>query len=116
VATSTAADGYAEVPYFPEDDLARRDRDHLFDWESALVICPGATVMRSYDFTKPTADLEVRERDPRDHAAAEGEVFAFPDRYHDTERGRTLARIRGSGRGQAAGGGRTHLRIRATSR
>jgi type VI secretion system secreted protein VgrG len=94
VATSTAADGYAEVPYFPEDDLARRDRDHLFDWESALVICPGATVMRSYDFTKPTADLEVRERDPRDHAAAEGEVFAFPDRYHDTERGRTLARIR----------------------
>ena len=94
VATSTAADGYAEVPFFPEDSLARRDRDHLFDWESALAICPGATVMRSYDFAKPTADLEVRERDPRDHAAAEGEVYAFPDRYQDTERGRTLARIR----------------------
>ena len=94
VATSTAAAGYAEVPYFPEDDLARRDRDHLFAWEAALLICPGAAVMRSYDFTKPTADLEVRERDPRDHAAAEGEIYTFPDRYHDTERGRALARIR----------------------
>ena len=94
VATSTATAGYARVPYFPKDDLARRDRDHLFDWESALAICPGATVMRSYDFTKPNADLEVRERDPCQHAAAEGEIFAFPDRYHETERGRALARIR----------------------
>lgn len=94
VAGSAAAEGYAEVPFFPREAQARRERDHLHEWESALAICPGAAVMRSFDFTKPTADLEVRERRLAGHEAAGGEVFLFPDRYHDTDRGKTLARIR----------------------
>ena len=82
--------GYEEVPYFPPDELARRERDHVFDWDATADVRSGSYTHRSFDFEKPRADLEAtrcsrwRTRWPRARST--------------TTRGRTPRSARASGR------------------
>jgi type VI secretion system secreted protein VgrG len=87
-------DDYAEVPFYPRDDRARRERDHLYDWRSALHVRPGRFSQTSFDFEKPRSDLSTRRSAPMPHALAEGEVYCYPACYVDLDRGNQLAQIR----------------------
>ncbi|HET6469798.1 MAG TPA: type VI secretion system tip protein TssI/VgrG, partial [Geminicoccaceae bacterium] len=87
-------EGYAEVPYFPESELARRERDHIFEWRAAATVQPGSFVHTSYDFTKPRADLMAKRAEPMPHELAEGEVYDYPGRHLEIGAGERIARLR----------------------
>jgi type VI secretion system secreted protein VgrG len=87
-------DGYAQVPFYPRDDQARRERDHLYEWRSVLDVRPGQFSQTSFDFEKPRSDLATRRAAPLPHALAEGEVYCYPACYVDIDHGNHLARIR----------------------
>ncbi|MGI9419078.1 MAG: type VI secretion system Vgr family protein [Geminicoccaceae bacterium] len=87
-------DDYHEVPFFPRDDQARRERDHLYDWQGMLSVRPGSFVQNSFDFEKPKSDLLTRRSAPLPHDQAEGEVYCYPACYEETDQGTKRARIR----------------------
>src|SRR5690606_831024 len=87
-------DDYKEVPFFPREDQARRERDHLYEWQSALNVRPGRFSQTSFDFEKPRSDLSTRRSAPMKHALAEGEVYCYPACYVDLDWGNQLAQIR----------------------
>jgi type VI secretion system secreted protein VgrG len=86
--------GYADVPYFPPDDLARRERDHVFDWKATAGVRSGVYTHRSFDFEKPKADLEAKRLQPMAHALAELEVYDYPGPYTEVSQGEKLAKLR----------------------
>ena len=87
-------DDYQEVPFFPRDDQARRERDHLYDWKGVLSVRAGSFVQNSFDFEKPKSDLLTRRSSPMQHAQAEGELYCYPACYEETDQGTKRARIR----------------------
>jgi type VI secretion system secreted protein VgrG len=86
--------GYKDVPFYPRDDQSRRERDHLYDWQSVLDVRPGRFIQTSFDFEKPKAELETRRLAPRPHAQSEGEIYCYPACYTAIDTGNHLAQIR----------------------
>ncbi len=86
--------GFETIPYYPPGDHARRERDHLDDWQPRLAVRAGKSTLRSFDFEKPRTDLTVVDSDPRAHALAASEVYDYPEAYVDIGRGDKLAQIR----------------------
>jgi type VI secretion system secreted protein VgrG len=86
--------GYEEVPFYPRDDKARRERDHLYDWHSALDVRPGRFSQTSFDFERPRADLATRRSAPLPHSQSDGEVYCYPANYTEIDHGNQLALIR----------------------
>jgi type VI secretion system secreted protein VgrG len=88
------AAGCDEVPYFPKDDLARRERDHVHGWRAWGDVQPGAYTHTAFDFKSPRADLQARLLDPMPHEQAEGEVYDYPGPHVALGHGEALARTR----------------------
>jgi type VI secretion system secreted protein VgrG len=86
--------GYEEIPFYPPDEEARRERDFISDWVVFNEIQPGTYSLEEFDFERPRAGLEVRSSTPRDHAAADFEVYDYPGDYVETADGDTYARAR----------------------
>jgi type VI secretion system secreted protein VgrG len=86
--------GYKEVPFYPRDDQARRERDHLYEWRSTLDVRPGRFIQTSFDFEKPRAELETRRLAPLPHAQSDGEIYCYPACYVAVDHGNHLAQIR----------------------
>ena len=82
---------YAEIPYYPLADRARRKRDHIHAWKSEALVQPGTVVLQSYDFENPSADLEVRRQQPEPHEQAEGERYDYPGLYTQLGHGDQIA-------------------------
>ena len=87
-------DGYEEVPFYPRDDQSRRERDHLYEWRSALDVRSGRFSQTSFDFERPRADLATRRSAPMPHSLSDGEVYCYPACYTQVDHGNHLARIR----------------------
>jgi type VI secretion system secreted protein VgrG len=85
---------YEELPYFPESDFARRERDHVFTWDTRAEVRSGSFVHTSFDFEKPRANLLTRHAQPLPHGLAEGEVYDYPGGYTQTDEGDRTARLR----------------------
>ena len=86
--------GYEDVPFFPPGDKSRRERDHLYEWRSALDVRPGRFSQTSFDFERPRADLATRRSAPLPHSQSEGEVYCYPASYTEIDHGNQLALIR----------------------
>ncbi|HEX5079028.1 MAG TPA: type VI secretion system tip protein TssI/VgrG [Geminicoccaceae bacterium] len=87
-------DGYKDVPFYPREDKARRERDHLYEWRSALDVRPGRFSQTSFDFERPYADLATRRSAPLPHSRSDGEVYCYPACYVAIDHGDVLARLR----------------------
>jgi type VI secretion system secreted protein VgrG len=85
---------YEEVPYFPREDQARRERDHVYEWRMTGDVQPGVYVHTSFDFKKPKADLEAKLDQPMTHALGEGEVYDYPGPHVELGHGDAIARRR----------------------
>jgi type VI secretion system secreted protein VgrG len=85
---------YAEVPFFPRDDLARRERDHVYEWQVRSIVESGAYLHTAFDFEKPKADLAAKRAQPMPHALASGEVYDYPGPHVDLGEGDRVARLR----------------------
>jgi type VI secretion system secreted protein VgrG len=86
--------GYKEVPFYPREDQSRRERDHLYEWRSALDVRPGRFSQTSFDFERPYADLATRRSAPLPHSGSDGEVYCYPACYVEIDHGDVLARLR----------------------
>ena len=88
------AQGYESIPYFPPENTARRERDHISSWRFSQEVQPGAFSLRDYDFEKPRADLEVKSNHARSHSKSDYECYDYPGGYCQTADGQTLADTR----------------------
>jgi type VI secretion system secreted protein VgrG len=85
---------YEEVPFFPLDVQARRERDHIFDWSVSQEVRTGTVVLRDFDFERPRTDLTANSVVSRQHAHANTEFFDYPGEYLQTADGDEYARKR----------------------
>lgn len=89
--------GYATVPFFPPDEQAARERDHIQDWVLTQGIVPSKLVLKDFDFEKPKIDLITDIQDmSRDHPSPmdTDEIFDYPGEYVELNDGNTNSRIR----------------------
>ncbi len=86
--------GYAEVPYFPPDDLGRRERDHIFEWSVSQEVKTGVFALDDFDFERPNANLFVKSMAGREHAHSAFEVFDYPGEYLQSGDGEAYVRAR----------------------
>jgi type VI secretion system secreted protein VgrG len=86
--------GYAEIPYFPPDHHALRERDYIDTVAVCHHVQPGAVVLHNFDFERPKADLLTKLAAPKDHECAEHEVFDYPGQYVESDHGESCARTR----------------------
>ena len=85
---------YEKLPFFPPDEDLRRERDHIFDWNTTQRIQPGIYALDEYDFTRPKANLQVKSTIKRDHPHSTLEIFDYPGEYPDTGDGEAYVRAR----------------------
>ncbi len=110
---------YEQVPYYPKADQARRERDHVYQWDAGAEVRSGSFAHTSFDFEKTRADLLTRRDQPLTQAAwAEGELYDYSGRYTEPDVGERVAGVRleadqaehrlYAGEGTAAGLGAGH--------
>ena len=86
--------GYETIPFYPPDEAAFRERDHLSSWLSGQEVQPGVAVLRDFDFEKPSASLESRLISPNKHELARFEIYDYPGAYTTKADGDQLSRLR----------------------
>jgi type VI secretion system secreted protein VgrG len=89
-----AVPGYERIPYFPPRERARRERDHVDDWQAAAEVRSGKAALEDFDFEKPRTDLLASDADPRPHALAEAEIYDYPGGYRELSAGDAIVRLR----------------------
>ena len=88
------APGYSEIPYYPPDKTALRERDHIHHWSVVQKVQPGAFAHTDFDFTAPRKNLLTKRSSPKTHEHAELEVYDYPGEYIETSDGEAYARVR----------------------
>jgi type VI secretion system secreted protein VgrG len=71
------------VPFYPPNNTARRDEDHLNSWLLNWQIQPGGYVLSDYNFKDPSSVTQVARISPESHDHDNGEYFDFPGEYKD---------------------------------
>lgn len=86
-----AIPGEAQVPFVAGSDLDSDERDSVDVFNYAEQVRIGAVELRDYNFKRPKANMEARQR------ASEGrelELYEYPGDYHDVAVGKRRARAR----------------------
>lgn len=86
--------GYEEIPYFPPDDSAVRERDHITQWLVSQEVQPGTYSLNDFDFEVPKKDLHVKRTIMRQHAQPEFEIYHYPGEYVKSGDGDNYVRTR----------------------
>lgn len=90
-----ASPDYVEVPYYPPDNQARRERDHVNGWDAQAEVRTGSFVHTSFDFERSRTDLLTRRDLPLAQAGwAEGEVYDYSGNYTVRDLGQQTADLR----------------------
>ncbi|HEY0710096.1 MAG TPA: type VI secretion system tip protein TssI/VgrG, partial [Polyangia bacterium] len=88
------APGYDEIPWFPPDAHAERERDYIDTINVSQNVQTGAFVIDDYDFERPKADLLAKLAAPKEHDHAELEIFDYPGEYVQGSDGEAYVRAR----------------------
>jgi type VI secretion system secreted protein VgrG len=86
--------GYEEIPFYPPDETALRERDHINDWSIVQAVQPGVFAHTDFDFTAPKKNLLAKRSNPKQHEHADLEIYDYPGEYTETGNGETYARVR----------------------
>ena len=86
--------GYEEIPYYPSDETALRERDHISGWSVAGAVQSGVFVHTDFDYTAPRKDLLTMVHHPHEHARADLERYDYPGGYTQRDQGDDWARAR----------------------
>ncbi len=89
-----AVPGYETIPYFPPRERARREREHVDDWQASAEVRSGKAALEDFDFEKPRTDLLASDADPPPHALAEAEIYDYPGGYRELAAGDAIVRLR----------------------
>lgn len=85
--------GYEKLPYFPLVATLRRERDHIHDWRITQEVLSGACALNDFNFRTPKANLQVKSAIQHEHVMSGMEVYDYPGKYLETDRGQTYARV-----------------------
>ena len=83
-----------DLPFIPPHERIRPEEEHVSEWAVTRELQPGKYSLNSYDFEKPSVDLQVRSSITREHALAEYEWFDFGGDYVERGDGELYARMR----------------------
>jgi len=89
-----AIDNYGTIPYFPPENAARREQDHIFEWHTLHRVQSATYVLNDYDFKNPNNILLTKFSDKKTHSHAGGEQYDYPGNYLEAGTGATYSNIR----------------------
>jgi type VI secretion system secreted protein VgrG len=82
------------IAYYPPGRALHGDEEYIQSFRQAQRIEPGTVAARSFDFTKPKADLGVKAQNKQEHQSADYEIFDYEGDYIQADNGEHLARVR----------------------
>jgi type VI secretion system secreted protein VgrG len=82
------------IAYYPPGRVLHGDEEYIQSFRQAQRIEPGTMATRSFDFTKPKADLEVKAQNVQQHQSADYEIFDYQGDYIQADNGEHLAQVR----------------------
>lgn len=85
---------YEEVPYYPPDIMAYRERDHIYQWTIEKQVQSGAVALNDYDPLEPRKPLRATTTAPKPHTLADYEIYDYPGEYTDYGHGENYSKIR----------------------
>lgn len=85
---------YEEVPYYPPDLMAYRERDHIYQWTMEKQVQPGAYALNDYDHIEPRKPLRATTAAPKSHVLADYEIYDYPGEYSQYNDGENYSKIR----------------------
>ncbi len=78
---------YEDIPYFPPDARARREREHIYSWSISKSVQPGAYALTDFDFKRPRADLQSKYSVTHQHEYSDYEIYDYPGEYRTSSDG-----------------------------
>jgi type VI secretion system secreted protein VgrG len=93
-ASHEPVDGYEELRYVPPGAGGEEGREHVDSWRITKEVRPGACALTDFDFEHPRATMGARASIPREHGAADAELFDFPGGYGQEQGGELRAAVR----------------------
>lgn len=87
-----ADEAYQRIEYHPMANQVADEHVEAFELRERL--CSGDWSTNNFDFTRPYADLTVRNCQPRDTAHADFAMFEWPGSHWDIQEGENTARAR----------------------
>ena len=82
------------IPFINPKRVVRDDREQVREWSVTRELQSGKYTLTDYDYEKPSVDLQVKSRFPRQHAMSEYEVYDYPGAYVERGDGELYARTR----------------------
>jgi type VI secretion system secreted protein VgrG len=83
-----------KVPLLPLGKSQLRGEPHLHDWISERRFRTGKVEFNDYDYLKPTKNLRAPSEASEKYAHSRLEVYDFPGKYDEEEKGKKLSRFR----------------------
>ena len=53
-------EGYQNIPYFPPENKANRERDHIYEWLCSNQVCTGKYEFNDFDYESPSSNLTTK--------------------------------------------------------
>lgn len=94
LAAHTTRDGYEEIPYIPPDESDLEDRECVSDWLFTREVMTGTYALKDFDFKLPRTDLLAKLSQPKEHSAANFEVYDYPGEYVESSEGDEYVKVR----------------------
>ena len=86
--------GYESLPYFPPENITRRERDHIYAWVFKNAVQSGTYTLTDFDFEKPRANLMEKLSRPVDTEQGGHEQYDYPGGYTMNPDGRHYVKTR----------------------
>src|SRR4030095_4155379 len=86
----------ASIPYYPPGRALHGNEEYIQSFRQAQRIEPGTVATRSFDFTKPKADLGVKAQNVQKHQSADYEIYDFQGEYVLADHGERSPKARGA--------------------
>jgi len=87
-------EGKSSIAYHLPGRALHGDEEFIQLFRQQQRIQPGNVAMRSFDHTKPKADLGVKAKNVEQHESADYEIYDFEGDYVQTDNGDHFARVR----------------------
>lgn len=86
--------GHAKIPYFPEANIDRRQKESIYDWNVTNSLQSGKIALKDFDFEIPRKDLLQQKLMPGGHPHDSYELYDYPGDYVEAGHGEHYARVR----------------------
>src|SRR4030095_2674362 len=84
----------ASIAYYPPGRAIHGDEEYIQSFRQAQRIEPGTVATRSFELTKPKADLGVKAQNVQQHQSADYEIYDFQGDYVLADNGEHFAKVR----------------------